>query len=79
MSAKALPERAKHRLRLAAGLLRSEGHTFDVPRDEFYDQVQKALAGLSAERQARLKSLVDWVEVYDNALPSQAPTSSKRS
>ena len=32
-----LSARAKQRLRLLAGLLRSKGHNFDTPRDKFYD------------------------------------------
>jgi hypothetical protein len=61
----ALSDRAKRRLQLLAGLLRSGGMTFDVPRDRFYDEVQKAAAGLSVERQAELKELVNWLEDYE--------------
>lgn len=74
-----LSERGKHRLRIAAGLLRSEGIKFDCPRDQFYEKIQEVLAGLPAERQATLKELVDWVEDYDLASAAQAPTSARSS
>lgn len=74
-----LSERGKRRLRIAAGLLRSEGVKFDCPRDQFYERIQDVLAGLPAERQATLKGLVDWVEEYELASPAQAPTSARGS
>jgi hypothetical protein len=64
---KALSERAKRRLRLAAGLLRSEGVKFDCPRDKFYDEIQQKVTTLAADRQASLKALVDWLEDYERA------------
>lgn len=77
---KALSDRAKHRLRLAAGLLRAQGTSFECPRDQFYDKVQEVLAGLPAEKQAALRELVDWVEDYDRAeRAGQAPTSARGS
>lgn len=72
---KPLSERAKHRLRLAAGLLRGTGpgsKDLGLSRDGFYDGVQSLIASLPMERQTELKELVDWVESYDNA-PSPAP------
>lgn len=78
MEKRALSDRAKHRLRLAAGLLRSEGVSFDCPRDQFYDKIQEVLAGLPAARQAALRELVDWVEDYDRAVDAvQVPTSAR--
>ncbi|MBY0365161.1 MAG: hypothetical protein K2X12_02880 [Burkholderiaceae bacterium] len=77
---KGLSDRAKHRLRLAAGLLRSEGVSFECPRDQFYDKVQEVLAGLPADKQAHLRELVDWVEDYDRAeRVGQVPTSARGS
>jgi hypothetical protein len=37
---KPLTARAKQRLRLLAGLLRSRGQKFDMPRDQFYEEIQ---------------------------------------
>ena len=65
MEKKALSERAKHRLRIAAGLLRTEGIKLDCTREQFYEKIQESLADLPADRQASLKVLVDWVEDYD--------------
>lgn len=81
MNGKALSDRAKQRLRIAAGLLRSQGMKFDGPRDEFYETIQAAISALTAEQQERLKGHVDWVEDYENAgraFQAQVPTSSKR-
>ena len=78
----ALSARAKLRLRLLAGLLRSGGQKFDVPRERFYDEIQAAAAALPPDRQAHLKSLVDWLEEYEIAeeamQPAPVETSSKR-
>lgn len=68
---KPLSERGKHRLRLAAGFLRADGFKLDCPRDQFYDKVQEVLASLPAEKQADLKTLVDWVEDFDRHEPAQ--------
>jgi hypothetical protein len=61
----ALSDRAKRRLQLLAGLLRSSGMRLDMPREQFYEEVQKTVGGLSAERQAELKAMVDWLEDYE--------------
>lgn len=63
----ALGERAKHRLRLAAGLLRGSGYRFDCPRAQFYDVVIEAVNALSPEAKVRLRSDVDWLEAYELA------------
>jgi hypothetical protein len=81
--AKPLSERAKHRLKIAAGLLRGSGTKLDFPRDQFYEKIQNVLAALPDEQQRKLKSLVDWVEDYDRAdvsarsQNSHKPTSAK--
>ena len=38
---------------------------FEMPREQFYEEVQKTAAGLSSERQTELKGLVDWLEDYE--------------
>ena len=68
-----LSERAKLRLRLAAGLLRAEGITFECPRETFYDTIQAELANLPTDRRERLKALVDWAESYEAAAESFTP------
>jgi len=60
-------------------LLRSDGVKFDCPREQFYDKIQEVLAGLSAERQATLKDLVDWVEEYERTGAAHVPTSTRGS
>lgn len=67
MTTKVLNERAKHRLRIAAMLLRSSGHKLNMPRETFYEDLQVYLAALDPQVQAALRSNVDWVEDYDNA------------
>jgi hypothetical protein len=62
---KVLSERAKYRLRAAAALLRSEGASFNCPRDQFYLEIQSLLAGLGEVKRTELKAMVDWVEQYD--------------
>lgn len=64
---KLLSDRAKHRLRIAAGLLRADGVKFDVPRDQFYETIQRVLSELDPDRQSALRSRVDWVEDYCRA------------
>jgi hypothetical protein len=71
----ALTDRAKRRLQLLAGLLRARGMKFEMPRDRFYDEVQKAVAGLSLERQAELKEVVNWLEDYERGEQAWAATS----
>lgn len=67
MSARPLSERAKHRLKIAAGLLRGMGRKLDYPRDQFYERIQQELAALSEDERQNLKELTDWVEAYDRA------------
>lgn len=66
MEKKVLSERAKQRLRIAAGFLRSSGYKLDFPRNQFYEEIQEMLNNLTPEYQSTLKELVDWVEQYDN-------------
>ena len=58
-----LNERARNRLKLAAGFLRKEGYKFDD--GPFYDKVIETIASLPAERKNRLQELVDWVEQFE--------------
>lgn len=67
MTARPLSERAKHRLKIAAGLLRGMGRKLDFPRDQFYERIQQELAGLTDDERRHLKELADWVEAYDRA------------
>jgi hypothetical protein len=62
---RALGWRAKYRLRLAAGLLRAEGHRFEIPRDQFYEHIALVLERLPEPDRNRLKGLVDWIEAFD--------------
>ena len=57
--------RAKYRLRLAAGLLRADGSRFDMPRQQFYEQMTLALERMPESDRERLRALVDWVEAFD--------------
>jgi hypothetical protein len=59
----ALGERARKRLRLAAGLLRKRGLEFPKQGD-FYRQVLAALE--QQPDRVYIRDLVDWVEAYDN-------------
>lgn len=62
---KKLSDRAKHRLRIAARLLRSNGKKLDFPRDQFYEKIQEVLAALPPALRDELKGNVDFVEAYD--------------
>lgn len=64
---KPLSERAKYRLKVAAGLLRSRGQKFNFPRDEFYPKLELFIRGMPSKDKDELRGLVDWVEEYDNA------------
>lgn len=67
MTARPLSKRAKHRLKIAAGLLRGMGRKLDFPRDQFYERIQQELARLPNDQRQHLKELADWVEAYDRA------------
>lgn len=69
MADKPLSERAKLRLRLAAGLLRSKGTRLECPRDQFYDHIQAAIAALPQPEHDQLRGLVDWLEEYERGDP----------
>lgn len=58
-----LNQRAKHRLRLAARLLRLEGQRFN--EGEFYAEVLGCIKTLNLMQQERLRGLVDWMEEYE--------------
>lgn len=63
---KPLSDRAKHRLNIAAGLIRYDP---TAPKDspEYFDQVQAKLLSIEAEKRDKIRSLVNWVEAYDRA------------
>lgn len=65
MGKKIYSERAKYRLRIAAGFLRSQGRGLNFSRAEFYECIQQLLANLPETQRQQLKSLTDWVEAYD--------------
>ena len=67
MASRPLSERAKHRLEIAARLLRGMWRKVDFPREQFYDGIQQMLATLTDQERATLKELTDWVEDYDRA------------
>lgn len=62
---KPLGERAKRRLRLAAGLMRANGRGIDASRAEFYAVIQTELKKLDPRDADALRALVDWVEDYE--------------
>lgn len=73
MSEKPLGDRAKSRLRIAAGLMRGVGRNavdLNIPRDKFYDEIQLRIAALEPAERDRLRQLTDWVEEYDAATQS---------
>ncbi|WP_156923596.1 hypothetical protein [Burkholderia sp. WSM2232] len=72
MTFRPLSQRAKHRLEIAAGLLRGMGQKVDFPPDQFYDGVQQILSTLTDQQRVTLKELTDWVEDYDRG--SGAPS-----
>jgi len=65
-----LNDRAKLRLRLAAGILRGRSKArkvksdLPVSRENFYVDMIALLDQLPKEEQADLKELVDWLEQY---------------
>lgn len=72
MTNEVLSERAKHRLKLAAGLLRGENKgkgrkpaPLPFSRETFYLDIVKFISELPVEKRDHLKSLVDWAEAYD--------------
>lgn len=65
-----LSERAKKRLKIAAGLLRGGGRRardLGLSRDGFYEGIQSLISTLSDDERKNLKELTDWVEAYDQA------------
>lgn len=79
MSPKPLTDRAKARLKIAAGFLRQRGVQFPKTGD-FYGLVIKSLN--EQPDRDELRGIVDWVEEYDAALakyhPESAPAGSRR-
>ncbi|MFP3709697.1 hypothetical protein SB783_37420 [Paraburkholderia sp. SIMBA_009] len=70
-----LSERAKKRLRIAAGFLRARGIEFPKEGD-FYGTVLRALD--EQPDKGNLRELVDWVEQYDDAEAELAPSGGSR-
>ncbi len=64
---KILSDRAKLRLRLAAGLIGGPNKTLKLDRKNFYPQIIEILAKMPNEEQEKLKEFVDWLEDYENA------------
>lgn len=67
---KVLGDRAKKRLRIAAGLLRGSGkrpRDLGLSRENFYPDLQVLIANLADDERTLLKECTDWVEAYDNA------------
>lgn len=62
-----LSDRAKLRLRLAAGLISGPKKTLKLDRKNFYPQMLEVLRKMSAAEQAEIKELVDWLEDYEKA------------
>lgn len=73
MSEKELSERAKARLKIAAGLLRGTGKgkkELPISREGFYPGIQGLINALPPDEKQQLKDCTDWVEKYDNAYAS---------
>ncbi len=64
---KILSDRAKLRLRLAAGLIGG----LKLDRKNFYPQMIDHLKKMSIEEKNKLKEYVDWLEDFENATPIQ--------
>jgi hypothetical protein len=74
MSSKPLTDRAKRRLRIAAGILRGSGKqkgskpaALPLSRTNFYEDMIKFIDGLPPEERDSLKAHVDWVESFEVA------------
>jgi hypothetical protein len=64
-----LSERAKKRLKIAAGLLRGSGRrprNLELSRERFYEDLQALINALPPDERLALKECTDWVEAYDN-------------
>jgi len=66
-----LSNRAKLRLRLAAGLIGGPNKTLKLDRKNFYPQMIDYLKKMSDEEKNKLKEYVDWLEDFENATPIQ--------
>lgn len=66
-------DRAKLRLRLAAGLIGREGRTLKLDRANFYPEMLKVLESQTPAERDRIKGLVDWLEDYENAAKAEQP------
>lgn len=71
MTKHSLSDRAKHRLRIVAGLLRGTGkkkRDLNLSRENFYQEIQILIENLSDDDKKNLKENTDWVESYDNEI-----------
>jgi len=60
-------DRAKLRLRLAAGLIGGQGRTLKLDRANFYPEMLEVIKRQTPEQRDSIKNLVDWLEDYENA------------
>ncbi|MGE4125483.1 MAG: hypothetical protein AB7E59_09515 [Pusillimonas sp.] len=67
-------DRAKLRLRLAAGLIGGEGRTLKLDRANFYPEMIKVIEAQTPEQREYIKGLVDWLEDYENAVKAEKPS-----
>lgn len=76
MSSKPLSERAKHRLKIAALILRESEKAplvKAIGRTDFYEGIQKVIEGLTPAEREKLKVDTDWTEQYDIAAEKHFP------
>ncbi|SFU33980.1 hypothetical protein SAMN05216339_101420 [Nitrosomonas eutropha] len=66
-------DRAKLRLRLAAGLIGGQGRTLKLDRANFYPEMLEVIERQTPEQREYIKSLVDWLEDYENAVKAEEP------
>ncbi|BBL36003.1 hypothetical protein Nstercoris_02282 (plasmid) [Nitrosomonas stercoris] len=64
-------ERAKLRLRLAAGLIGGRERTLKLNRANFYPEMLEVIKRQTPERREYIKSLVDWLEDYENTIQAE--------
>ncbi len=60
-------DRAKLRLRLAAGLIGGQGRMLKLDRTNFYPEMLEVIERQTPEQRDSIKTLVDWLEDYENA------------
>lgn len=78
---KVLSERAKKRLKIAAGLLRGSGRRprdLALSRERFYEDLQALINALPPDERQALKDCTDWVEALDNESDRSATLTEKK-